>query len=125
MKTSAQGVAVIAAQEGVVTRTYRDVAGTLTIGVGHTAAAGAPCPVKGMAISREEAMAILARDLVRFEGRVERYLPGVAQSVFDGAVSFDFNTGAVERASWVAAFKGGDRRLAPVRLMQWGKAGGG
>jgi GH24 family phage-related lysozyme (muramidase) len=35
-------VAFIAALEGVVTRAYRDAGGTWTIGVCHTAAAGAP-----------------------------------------------------------------------------------
>ena len=35
MKTSEEGVAFIAAQEGVVTRAYRDAAGVWTIGVGH------------------------------------------------------------------------------------------
>jgi lysozyme len=124
MKTSANGAAFIAAQEGVVTRAYRDVAGTWTIGVGHTVAAGPPRPVKGMTISRAEAMAMLARDLVRYEDRVSRSLPEVSQSALDGAVSFDFNTGAIERASWVAAFKAGDNRVARLRLMQWVKAGG-
>jgi lysozyme len=45
MNTSEEGVAFIAAQEGLVTRAYRDAAGIWTIGVGHTAAAGPPIPV--------------------------------------------------------------------------------
>ena len=124
MKTSGKGIAFIAEQEGVVTRAYRDVAGIWTIGIGHTAAAGAPVPVQGMTITREEAFDILARDLPQYEGRVRKALGSVPQAVFDGAVSFDFNTGAVSRASWVGAYRVGDRASARRRLMQWIKAGG-
>lgn len=72
MQTSTRGVAFIAAHEGVVTRAYRDVGGVMTIGVGHTAAAGPPKPVPGMTISRDEAFAILARDLPKYERRAEQ-----------------------------------------------------
>lgn len=124
MHVSEKGVAFIATHEGVVTRAYRDVAGVWTIGVGHTAAAGPPIPKAGMTITREEALALLARDLPRYERRVEAALPGVPQAVFDGAVSFDFNTGAIHRASWVAAYRDGRPGVARAGLMQWTKAGG-
>ena len=131
MHTSPKGVAFIAAHEGVVTRAYRDVAGVWTIGVGHTAAAGPPTPVAGMTITRDEAFDILARDLPKYERRTERALGegGAAaarfpQHVFDGAASFDFNTGAIDRASWVAALRAGNAAAARSRLMLWTKAGG-
>ena len=124
MKTSSEGVAFIAAHEGVVTRAYRDVAGVWTIGVGHTAAAGAPTPVRGMVIGRDEALAILGRDLPRYEARVTARLGPTRQSAFDGAASFDFNTGAIDRASWVTALRAGDAAGARQRLMLWTKAAG-
>lgn len=125
MKTSDKGVAFIAAHEGVVTKAYRDVAGVWTIGVGHTASAGPPKPVAGMTISRDEAFRILADDLGKvFEPRVRKALGEVPQHVFDGAVSFDFNTGAIDRASWVAAYKRGDMAAAERSLKLWNKAGG-
>ena len=124
MRVSDRGLAFIAGHEGVVTRAYRDVAGVWTIGVGHTAAAGAPTPRAGMTISRGEALAILSRDLPRYERRVAAALGNVRQHVFDGATSFDFNTGAVHRASWVAAFRAGDMAAARLGLMKWVKAGG-
>lgn len=124
MKTSPKGIAFIAAHEGVVTRAYRDVAGVWTIGVGHTAAAGPPKPAAGMTITREEAFAILARDLPAYERRVAVALGAVTQPVFDGAVSFDFNTGAINRASWAKAFRAGNLAAARDGLMQWTKAGG-
>jgi lysozyme len=124
MKTSPRGAAFIAAQEGVVTHAYRDVAGVWTIGVGHTASAGPPTPSRGMTITHEEALAILARDLARYERRVEAALPGVPQAAFDGAVSFDFNTGAINRAAWVKAFCAGDAAKVRAQLALWNKAGG-
>jgi lysozyme len=124
MQTSDKGRAFVAAHEGIVTRAYRDVAGVWTIGVGHTAAAGPPKPKAGMAITRDEALAILAADLPKYERRVAAALPGASQPVFDGAVSFDFNTGAVHRASWVRELNAGRREAARRALMQWTKAGG-
>lgn len=124
MKTSAKGVAFIAAQEGVVTRAYRDAAGVWTIGVGHTAAAGPPIPTPGMTISRDEALAIFKGDLPRFERRVESALGAVGSTAFDGGVSFDFNTGAIDRASWVGLFRKGEAMAARASLLQWTRAGG-
>lgn len=124
MKTSERGRAFVAAQEGVVTRAYRDVAGVWTIGVGHTAAAGPPTPVAGMTISREEAFRILADDLPRYELRVGTAFGATAQHVFDGAVSFDFNTGAIDRATWVKDFLARRPATARANLMKWTRAGG-
>jgi lysozyme len=124
MQVSQRGAAFIAAHEGVVTRAYRDAGHVWTIGVGHTAAAGPPRPLAGMAITRAEAFDILARDLPKYERRVATALPGISQAAFDGAVSFDFNTGAIDRASWVNALRSGDTVAARRMLMGWTKAGG-
>ncbi len=124
MKTSGRGRDDIAGHEGVVLKAYRDVAGILTIGVGHTANAGPPVPKAGMTITRAEALAIFARDLGRFEMRVAAALGEVPQHVFDGAVSFDYNTGAIHRASWVRSYRRGDMAAAERQLMLWNKAGG-
>jgi lysozyme len=77
-----------------------------------------------MTITRDEALAILARDLARCEPRVSDALPGAAQPAFDGGVSFDFNTGAIDRASWVSAWRAGDFARARAGLMMWTMAGG-
>src|SRR3972149_4271477 len=99
MQTSPKGIALIAAHEGVVTKAYRDVGGTWTIGVGQTAAArpprgargrsGAPAapaapprPLRGMTIPRAGAFDILPRDLPRHERRVDKAMPGLPQHVF-------------------------------------------
>ena len=124
MRTSTAGAAFIAAHEGVVTRAYRDVRGTWTIGVGHTAAAGAPRPKAGMTMTRDEALALLARDLGQYEAGVAKALPEAAQTAFDGAVSFHFNTGAIRRASWVKRYRDGALAEAEAGLKAWNKAGG-
>ena len=124
MRVSDKGLAFIAGHEGVATKAYRDVAGVWTVGVGHTAAAGAPTPRAGLSITRVQAFEILARDVFRFERRVDAALGAVGQPAFDGAVSFDFNTGAIDRASWVKAYRAGDMTAARLGLMKWVKAGG-
>ena len=49
MKLSRRGVLALMAEEAVSLGAYRDGGGVWTIGVGHTAFAGAPKPVKGKA----------------------------------------------------------------------------
>jgi lysozyme len=117
-------VAFIAAHEGIVTRAYRDAAGVWTIGVGHTAAAGAPVPMRGMTITRDEALRVFARDLPRYERRVDGAMGEATPTAFDGAVSFDFNTGAIDRATWVKRYREGRGSEARAGLLQWTKAGG-
>ncbi len=124
MKTSAAGVAAIAFYEGLRTTTYRDSAGVPTIGVGHTAAAGPPAPRIGMTITRQQALDILAHDLPKYEAPVSKRLPNVPQHIFDAAVSFDFNTGAIASATWPAKYLAGDLAGAELSLKQWNKARG-
>ncbi|PTW57643.1 lysozyme [Breoghania corrubedonensis] len=124
MRTSDRGRAFIAAHEGIVLRAYRDVAGVWTIGVGHTARAGGLKPAAGMTITTAQAEALLKADLARFEARVARTGAFRAQGPFDGAVSFDFNTGRIHNASWVAHYRAGLFARAETALMRWVKAGG-
>ena len=123
MKVTDKGLAFVAAHEGVVTKAYRCPAGVWTIGVGHTSAAGAPKVTAGMRITREEAFAILGRDIGKFEARVAAALPTNSATVNDGAVSFDFNTGAIIKASWPKLFRS-DRTRSEASLKQWNKGGG-
>ena len=120
---SDSGLEFIKKHEGKVLKAYRDVAGVLTIGYGHTNRAGGFQFGPGTKITEKQANDILRDDINRnFGPRVNRYLPNAAQHVFDGSVSFDFNTGAIHKASWVGAFKAGKNREARQRFMQWNKA---
>lgn len=122
MKTSPQGIEDLVLSEGLRLKAYRDSVGVWTIGVGHAATSGRPpIPKSGMTITRQEALDILASDLAAYEKDVNAVLPNVPQHVFDGAVSFHFNTGAIKRASWVGKYKAGDMKGARAAFMQWRK----
>jgi len=125
MRTSERGIAFNERLEGVVLRAYRCPAGKWTIGAGLTAASGVIDPGPGMVISAEEASRLMALALrSRYEPAVARALPGAAQHVFDGGVSFHWNTGAITRASWVPAWASGNMAGMRDRLAQWNKGGG-
>ena len=125
MRVSRQGIIEIASHEGIVDMPYRDSQGIWTVGVGHTAGAGAPDPSKlprGKRIPMDEVFEIFARDLAKFEGRVNRAVKvPVAQHEFDALTSFDFNTGGIDRATLVKHLNAGDRDKAAAAFMNWSK----
>lgn len=126
MKTSTSGLAAISFYEGERLTAYQDSVGVWTIGIGHTAAAGPPTPVRGMTITHADALAYLALDLPQYEVAVEKRLPNVPQHVYDGAVSFCFNVGPgnFTKASWPALYASGNMIAAEASLKQWDRAGG-
>ena len=105
MKTSANGRKFIEQEEesGVPKLTaYNDGTGTWTIGFGHTTAAGLPRVSPGMRITAEQADAIIASDLAAVEADVNHHVNvQLSQNQFDALVSFDFNTGALDRSSLI------------------------
>ena len=122
MKTSPRGIEDLVLSEGLSLKAYKDSVGVWTIGVGHAATSGKPpIPRPGMTITEAEAKRILAADLAEREATVSAVLGDVPQHVFDGAMSFHFNTGAIQRASWVRAFKRGDRAEAERLFMLYNK----
>jgi lysozyme len=130
MQTSARGIAALEHEEGVVLKAYRCPAGVWTIGAGLTAASGVLKPKPGMVISREQASVLLAEALKRnYEPTVMKVMGGVLgelqQHEFDAGVSFHFNTGAIQKASWVKLWLD-DAARAVVRasLLKWNKGGG-
>lgn len=134
MQTSAQGLAALEAEEGVVLRAYRCPAGVWTIGAGLTAGSGVVAPKAGMIITKAEATNLLQRALR------QNYEPTVAvamslvrgsmvtrpvQHEFDAGVSFHFNTGAINKASWVKKWLAdAARRDVRAALLLWNKGGG-
>lgn len=123
MKTSREGLIEIASHEGIVTSPYRDSVGVWTVGIGHTSSAGSPSPASNR---REfpiaEIMKIFAKDIARFENRVNKAFTVVLrQHEFDAAVSFDFNTGGIHKASWVKHINANNRSAARKAFMNWRK----
>jgi lysozyme len=123
MKVSKRGLAEIASHEGIVNYPYFDSVGVRTVGIGHTVNAGPPDPSKNLReFSVSEIMDIFARDVGKFEKRVNAaFKRPLTQEQFDAAVSFDFNTGGIHRASWVDHFNAGNMAAAKKAFMNWSK----
>lgn len=123
MKTSAAGRKLIEEFEGLYLHTYDDGTGTLTIGYGHTTAAGPPHVYRGMTISREQADAILSADLASVEISVAHHVTApLAQNQFDALVSFDFNTGALRHSNVLIDLNNRRYERVPLDLMAWDHA---
>lgn len=124
-RINAAGLSHVKQWEGLKTRAYRDVAGILTIGYGHTSAAGAPVVREGMKITEAEAEKILMADLRKFEERVERFVKvPLTDNQFAVLVSFDFNTGKLDKSTLLKRLNKGDYDAVPVELMKWVHADG-
>lgn len=127
MQTSSSARALLRQLEGCKLKAYFDCVGVLTIGVGHTAAAGAPKPFPGMTITDEEADQILSMDLRKFEAGVMKVLRRTpTQNQFDAMVlcAFNIGLGAFQRSSIVSRFNRGDIDGAAAAFLMWNKAGG-
>lgn len=124
MKTSSEGRALIERREGVRLSAYKDSAGILTIGVGHTSAAGSPKVVAGVKITAQEARDILTRDLAIFEKAVnEAVRVPLNLNEFDALVSFAFNVGAgaFKGSTLLKRLNAGDRQAAADQFLVWNK----
>ena len=127
MHVSSRGRAVIGAQEGLRLRAYRDSGGVWTIGYGHTSMVGAPPVQSGMRITREEAGAILARDLLKYEDAVMREVKvPLAQCQFDALVSFTYNCGegTLRNAVFLAHLNSGSVAAVPHVMLKFDTAAG-
>ena len=93
MKTSEKGKQIIKIFEGLRLTPYKCPAGIWTIGYGHTAQMGAFR--REYAITKEEALDLLEKDLKKIEEELARNidLSTVNQNQFDAFVSFIFNLG--------------------------------
>ncbi len=136
MKTSPNGRHLIELFEGLILQSYDDyndhivntgdiVHGTLTIGYGHTSAAGPPIVHIGQTFTKDEADQTLAADLGRVEGEVNNLVHvTLNQNQFDALVSFHFNTGALGHSSTLVLLNEGKYTEAADHLLLYNKAGG-
>jgi len=135
MKTSLNGRKFIESFEGLILQSYDDyndhivnegdtVHGTITIGYGHTTAAGNPSVFLGMRVTREEADQILGQDLGRVEQEINNLVKvPLNQNQFDALVSFHFNTGALGHSSALVLLNEGKYAEAADHLLLYNKAG--
>lgn len=128
MKLSPQGLKLIAYFEGVRLKPYKCPAGLWTVGIGHLIGDGSYLPDSYKRVfTLEEAYAILAKDVARFERGVERYCPNrLTQSCFDALVSFSFNLGlgTLQRSSVRQKINRQDYSGAAKVILKYNKAGG-
>jgi lysozyme len=138
VKTGPKGRALIEGFEGLILEAYDDandhivrpgqqVRGTLTIGYGHTSAAGPPRVYVGQIIAADQADAILAADLASVELEVEHLVKvPLNQNQFDALVSFQFNTGwlAHPNCSLLRALNAGNYNLGAADFMLYDMASG-
>lgn len=99
------------------------VAGTLTIGYGHTG----PDVKPGMQISKAQAQALLAKDLVEFEKLVDDLvLVDLNDNQFGALVLFAFNIGGknFKNSTLLRKLNQGDYAAVPGELMKWTKSKG-
>lgn len=95
------------------------VKGTLTIGFGHTDAAGLPKIEQGMRVTRAEAGEILSRDLGPCVRAVDRALKvEVTQHQFDMLVDTYFNCPTAAAAA-IKLYNAGQGDRVPAKLLQY------
>lgn len=115
MQISEKGIDFLVREEGYVSKAYRDVTGTWTIGTGFTngsrvavAMLGRPI-AKGMVITREQNDRILREAIATEYGPpVQAALPNAKQHEYDGAVSYVWNCGTgATKDSWFKLLRAG------------------
>lgn len=117
-----KGVAYLGVEEGLVREAYKDSAGVWTWALGVTDASGHLVErYKDNPASLDQCLAV-SLWLIK-----ERYLPAVERAFkadlnehqTAAALSFHWNTGAIERAQWVKDFNAGKTDAAYENIMQW------
>lgn len=125
MRTSPEGRAFIEAFEGKCLHAYDDETGVMTIGYGHTSAAGSPLVYRGQVITNQECDDILSDDLRLVEKIVENCITSpMTQCQFDALVSFDFNTGDLRKSSIPEKINEGNIAAAMATLLEYDHGGG-
>lgn len=133
MNISQKGIDFVVRHEGFVSKAYRDVTGTVTIGCGLTNASRVAREMLGeiklgQTITREQNDRVLEEAFRREYGPpVERALPGALQHQFDAGCSYSFNAGpAAMQDTWTELFRMGRladaaKRLSETRVVSNGK----
>ena len=128
MKASKECLKMLAHHEGVRQKPYKCPAGLWTVGVGHLIGDGKTFPDSwNKTFTLDEVYDILAKDVVRFERGVNKYITvPLRQNEFDALVSFSFNLGlgVLQRSTLRQALNRGDKEGAITSLLKYNKAGG-
>lgn len=110
--------------EGCELKAYKDVAGVLTIGVGHTG----PDVVAGLVITKAQARALLRDDLriaaARLDARIGSVVADLSDEQYAALLSFVFNLGANPKWTIWKLLKARKLDEVPAQLMRFINAGG-
>ena len=120
---NAAALAIAANAEGCVLRAYRDPAGVLTAGYGHTG----PDVLPGMVISQEQANDWRAADMARAAAFVaSRVKVPLSDNQFSALAEFTYNvgTGSFAGSTLLRVLNQGRYDLVPGQLLRWTRAGG-
>lgn len=112
----------VASHEALIRQTYKDSVGIKTWCVGMTNATGHTVErYIGKPASLQHCMNIYAWALGNYAAGVYRAFKGhkLTKAQFAAALSFHWNTGAIERAEWVKLWKAGDIAGAKKAFMNW------
>ena len=125
-KVTANVAAELIAHEGLVREAYRDSVGIWTWGIGVTSASGHK--VHPRYVDNPQT---LKRVFEVFEWLLrQKYVPSVdaafqghtlSEAQFAAALSFHYNTGGIQRATWVREWKAGNIDRARQTFMNWSK----
>jgi lysozyme len=110
--------------EGCKLKAYKCPAGILTIGYGHTSAAGSPEVTEGMTITQSEAETILKNDMGKYEQPVIAMVKvPLEQRQFDVLVDFAYNAGvgALKSSTLLKKVNANDFDAVPEELLKWTK----
>ncbi len=121
MKTSAAGITLLKEFEGCRLLAYKDVAGILTIGVGHTG----PEVKEGLTITQEAADELLKFDLSKFERCVNIHVRvPLSQQQYDALVCFVYNVGekSLKGSTLLKKLNKRDYQGAADSFLVWDKA---
>lgn len=114
----------VASHEALIRQAYKDSVGVLTWCVGMTNATGHTVErYIGKPASVQHCMNIYAWALGNYAAGVYRAFAGhkLTKAQFAAALSFHWNTGAIERAGWVRLWKQGKIAEAKLAFMEWDK----
>lgn len=127
MKMTQAGLDLIKAKEGLRLVAYYCPAGVLTIGYGHTSAAGAPFVKAGMKITEKEANEIFLNDLVKYEDAVKRLVKvPLNDNQYSALVSLCYNIGEgnLSKSTVIARVNQQDWKGAADAFLLWNRAKG-
>lgn len=119
---SQEGVDVLSDREGCELTAYLDTRGILTIGIGHSSAAGPPKVYQGMTITEEQAHHIFRVDNRRFRKEALPLIKApLHQYEYDALCSFLFNLGTTQFAgsTALARVNAGDYAGVPEAMLWW------